>query len=145
MKQDKEAYPASVQNINRLVLQPDSDKRTEPDKESTPTPTIKRELQPSIQGERQQSSEDKELPFQQGFPLKENIANPKIRSHNCEIFMAFLSDITNQKANSTALEDLDYDDFLSEPEVNEATTTSCKFLHLHQESQSLSIWTTTRR
>lgn len=40
--------------------------------------------------------------------------------------MAFLSDATNQKANSTALEDLDYDDFLSEPEVNEATTTSCE-------------------
>ena len=38
--------------------------------------------------------------------------------------MAFLSDATNQKANSTALEDLDYDDFLSELEVNEATTTS---------------------
>ena len=40
--------------------------------------------------------------------------------------MAFLSDATNQKANSTALEDLDYDDFLSEPEANEATTTSCE-------------------
>ena len=40
--------------------------------------------------------------------------------------MAFLSDATNQKANSTALEDLDYDDFLSEPEENEATTTSCE-------------------
>ena len=40
--------------------------------------------------------------------------------------MAFLSDAANQKANSTALEDLDYDDLLSEPEVNEATTTSCE-------------------
>ena len=40
--------------------------------------------------------------------------------------MAFLLDATSQKANSTALEDLDYDDFLSEPEVNEATTTSCE-------------------
>ena len=40
--------------------------------------------------------------------------------------MAFLSDALNQKANSTALEDLDYDDFLSEPEENEATTTSCE-------------------
>ena len=38
--------------------------------------------------------------------------------------MAFLSDATNQKANPTALEDLDCDDFLSELEVNEATTTS---------------------
>jgi len=40
--------------------------------------------------------------------------------------MAFLSDAANQKANSTTLEDLDYDDLLSEPEVNEATTTSCE-------------------
>ena len=44
IKQDKEAYPASVQNINRLALQPDSDKRTEPDKESISTVTIKGEL-----------------------------------------------------------------------------------------------------
>ena len=44
VKQDKEAYPASVQNINRLALQLDSDKRTEPDKESISTVTIKVEL-----------------------------------------------------------------------------------------------------
>ena len=40
--------------------------------------------------------------------------------------MAFLSDATNQKANPTALEDLDHDDFLSDPEMNEPTTTSCE-------------------
>ena len=67
------------------------------------------ELQSSNQGEKQQFSEDKELPFQQGLPLKEVNINSKIRGHNREIFMAFLSDTTNQKANSTALEDLDYD------------------------------------
>ena len=44
IKQNKEASPASVQNINRLALQPDSDKRTEPDKESISTVTIKGEL-----------------------------------------------------------------------------------------------------
>jgi len=58
------------------------------------------------------------------FLLKEDIVNPEIRSHNREIFMAFLSDATNRKANSTTLEDLDYDEFLSEPEMSEAATTS---------------------
>ena len=38
--------------------------------------------------------------------------------------MAFLSDATNRKANSTTLEDLDYDEFLSEPEMSEAAATS---------------------
>ena len=34
--------------------------------------------------------------------------------------MVFLSDPTNRKSNSTSLEDLDYDEFLSEPEITEA-------------------------
>ena len=38
--------------------------------------------------------------------------------------MAFLSDATNQKPDSTALEDLDYDEFLCEPEMSEAAATS---------------------
>ena len=38
--------------------------------------------------------------------------------------MAFLSDATNRKANSTMREDLDYDKFLSEPETSEAAATS---------------------
>ena len=38
--------------------------------------------------------------------------------------MAFLSDATNRKANSTMREDLDYDKFLSEPETSEAVETS---------------------
>ena len=38
--------------------------------------------------------------------------------------MAILSDPTNRKANSTALEDLDYDDFLSEIEESEAVAAS---------------------
>ena len=38
--------------------------------------------------------------------------------------MAFLSDATNRKANSTTLEDLDYDEFLSEPEMSEAAASS---------------------
>ena len=38
--------------------------------------------------------------------------------------MAFLSDATNRKANSTALEDLDYDEFLSEPKISEAAAAS---------------------
>ena len=38
--------------------------------------------------------------------------------------MTILSDPTNQKANPTALEDLDYDEFLSEPEISEAAATS---------------------
>ena len=55
VKQDKEVYPDSVQDIkrNRLAPQPDSDKRTESDKKSTFTVTIKGELQSSNQEERQ--------------------------------------------------------------------------------------------
>jgi len=107
-----------VLKINRLALQPDSDKRTKPDKKSNFT--VKGELLSSNQKERQQLSEDEELPFQQGLPLKEDNINSKIRGHNREIFMAFLSNATNQKANSMTLEDLDYDEFLSEPEITEA-------------------------
>jgi len=80
VKQNKKTYPVSVQDIkrNRLAPQPDSDKRTESDKESTSTATTKTELQSS---ERQQLSEDKELPFQQGLPLKEDNINSKTRGH----------------------------------------------------------------
>ena len=38
--------------------------------------------------------------------------------------MAFLSNVVNRQDNSTTLEDLDYDEFLSEPETSEAATTS---------------------
>ena len=41
--------------------------------------------------------------------------------------MAILSDPTNQKANSTALEYLDYDDFLSKMEASEAVAASYEF------------------
>ena len=58
------------------------------------------------------------------MPLKEDIVNPKIRSHNREIFMASLSDSTNRKSDSTALEDLDYDEFLFGPETNETEAAS---------------------
>jgi hypothetical protein len=106
------------------VLQPDSDKKTESDKESTSTVTTKGELRSSNRREKQQFSEDEELPFQQGLPLKEDNINSKIRNPTREIFMAFLSDATNRKTYSTALEDLDYDEFLSEPEMSEAAATS---------------------
>ena len=36
--------------------------------------------------------------------------------------MAFLSDATNRKVDSTALEDLNYDEFLSESEKTEAAS-----------------------
>ena len=42
--------------------------------------------------------------------------------------MAILSDPTNQKANSMELEDLNYDDFLSEMEASEAATASYEML-----------------
>ena len=70
-------------------------------------------------GEVEQFSENRELPFQQSLPLKEDNINSKIRNHNREIFMAFLSDATNQESDSTTLEDLDYDEFLSGPETTE--------------------------
>ena len=38
--------------------------------------------------------------------------------------MAILSDPTNRMVNPTALEDLDYDDFLSEAEVRETAAAS---------------------
>ena len=91
------------------------------------------ELQSS---EKQQLLEDEELPFQQGFPLKEDNINLKTRGHNRKIFMAFLSDATNQKVDSTAQQGLDYDEFLSEPEITEAAV-AMKILH--RESQSPSI------
>ena len=79
VKPDKEVYPDSVQDIkrNRLAPQPDSDKKTESDKKSTFAITIKGELQSSNQREKQQFSEDEELPFQQGLPLKEDNINLK--------------------------------------------------------------------
>ena len=41
--------------------------------------------------------------------------------------MAILSDPTSQKAKSAALEDLDYDDFLSETDASEALAASYEF------------------
>ena len=38
--------------------------------------------------------------------------------------MAFLSNVVNRQDNSTTLEDLDYNEFLSELETSEAATTS---------------------
>ena len=38
--------------------------------------------------------------------------------------MSFLSDATNQENDSTILEDLDYDEFLSEPEITETAAAS---------------------
>jgi len=111
---------------NRLTLQHDSDKKTESDKKSTSSINTKGDRQSANQRERQQFSEDEELPFQQGFPLKENSINSKIRCHNREIFMAFLSDATNRENNSTTLEDLDYDEFLSGPETTETTAATCE-------------------
>ena len=60
VKQDNEVYPASDVKRNRLMPQPDSDKKTESDKEPNSTATTKMELH---SGERQQFSEDEELPF----------------------------------------------------------------------------------
>ena len=82
-----EFYPDSVQVIkrNQFALQLDSDKKTESDKESTSTVTTKGELQSSNQREKQQLSEDEELPFQQGLPLKEdsiNLKNSRPQSRN---------------------------------------------------------------
>ena len=87
------------------------------------TTSTKGELQTSKQIEEQQFSEYEELPFQKGFPLKED-NKTKISNHDREICMAILSDPTNQKDNPTTLEDLDYDDFLSEMEASEAATAS---------------------
>jgi len=97
---------------NQFAKQPASDKKTESDKESTSTVTTKGELQSSNQKEKQQFSEYEELLFQQGLPLKEDNNKSKIPGRDCEIFMAILLGPTNQKANSTTLEDLNYDDFL---------------------------------
>ena len=82
-----EFYPDSVQVIkrNQFALQLDSDKKTESDKDSTSTVTTKGELQSLNQREKQQLSEDEELPFQQGLPLKEdniNLKNLRPQSRN---------------------------------------------------------------
>ena len=59
--------------------------------------------------------------------------------------MAFLSDATNQKANSTALEDLNYDEFLSETEMSEAAATSYEIPPPPPRITVTVNWTTTRR
>ena len=38
--------------------------------------------------------------------------------------MAFLPDTANRKSESTTLEDMDYDEFLSKPEITEAAAVS---------------------
>ena len=38
--------------------------------------------------------------------------------------MTFLSDDSNRKSDPTSLEDLDYDEFLSEPEITQAAAAS---------------------
>ena len=103
------------------------DKKIESDQESISTGTTKRELQFVDRGRRRkkQSSEYKEPPFQQGLPLKEDNKS-KIPNHDRKIFMAILSEPGERKENPAALEDLDYDDLLSDTE----------FLHRHQESRS---------
>jgi hypothetical protein len=66
LKTNEKFYPDSDQIFkrNRPTIQPDSDKKTESDKESTFTVTTKRELQSSNQKERGQFPEYVELPFQ---------------------------------------------------------------------------------
>jgi len=122
VKIDEKFYPDSDQVTTQTI----SDRKTESDKESTSTITTKGELQSSNQGEGQQFSEDEELPFQQGLPLKEDNINSKICNHNREIFMALLSDNTNRESDSTILEDLDYDEFLSGPETTETAAATCE-------------------
>ena len=123
VKQDNKVYPASDVKRNRLMPQPDSDKKTESDKEPNSTATTKMELH---SGERQQFSEDEELPFQEGLPLKEDNINSKICNHDREIFMALLSYATNRESDSTTLEDLDYNEFLSGPETTETAAATCE-------------------
>ena len=84
VKTNEEFYPASDQVLkrNRLAIQPDSDKKTESDKETNSTVTTKGELQSSSQRKRQQFLEDEELLFQQGLPLKEDNKKSKIPDHN---------------------------------------------------------------
>ena len=117
VKQDREVYLASDIKRNRLVPQTDSDKRTDSDRKSTSSVTTKGDRQSANRGQRQQFSEDEELPFQQGLPLKEDNINSKIRNHDREIFMALLLDATNRESGSTTLEDLDYNEFLSGQET----------------------------
>ena len=40
--------------------------------------------------------------------------------------MTFLSDSSNRESDSTTLEDLDYDEFLSGPETTETAVATCK-------------------
>ena len=103
-----------------------SDKATESNKKSISATTSKAELQPMNSREKRQFSEYEELPFQQGLPLKEDDNKSKIPVHDREIFMAILSEPTNQKDNPTAQEDIDYDDFLSNAGESEIVAISCE-------------------
>ena len=73
------------------------------------------------EGEKRDSSQITKNYSQQGLPLKEDNKS-KTPNHDREIFMAILSEPKDQKDNPTALEDLDYDDFLSDAEAAETTT-----------------------
>jgi len=91
VKSNEEFYPDSDQILrrNRFTIQSVFDKKIESDKNSISTSTTKRELQSSDRGNGRQFSDYKELPFEQGLPLKED-NKPKTSNHDREIFMAIL-------------------------------------------------------
>ena len=122
VKTSDEFYPDSdqVHKENRFMTKSTSDKTAESDTKSISATTTKRELQSTNRRKKRQFSEYKELPFQQGLPLKEDNKS-KIPNHDREIFMAILSEPKGRKDNPTALEDLDYDDFLSEAEAADSS------------------------
>jgi len=91
VKSNEEFYPDSDQILrrNRFTIQSVFNKKIESDKNSISTSTTKRELQSSDRGNGRQFSDYKELPFEQGLPLKED-NKPKTSNHDREIFMAIL-------------------------------------------------------
>jgi len=91
VKSNEEFYPDSDQILrrNRFTIQSVFDKKIESDKNSISTSTTKRELQSSDRGNGRQFSDYKELPFEQGLPLKED-NKPKTSNHDREIFIAIL-------------------------------------------------------
>jgi len=129
-KSSNEFYldPDQVHKRNRVTQESISDKRTESNKKLVSANTTRREHQFTDQTrKKRQFSEYKELPFQQGLPLKDD-KKSKIPNPDREIFMAIPSESEDRKENPTAREDLDYDNFLFDIEVAETTAINYEIL-----------------
>jgi len=130
-----------VPKRSRIAGEPVSDRKSKSNQVFTIRNSINKGLLTKNQNQnKRQPSEDVELPFQQGAPLREDDML-KLYNPDREIFMAILSESEDRKDDPAERVDLvdynssDYDEFLSDAEATEQWQSTMKFLHRHQESQ----------